>query len=142
MPTEERQVRPANKYHIDTDPATEGLSSISLIISDRRCYQCQQGEGFEEVIQKTPAELIEQINAHCATTSDYLLPDTPLKEAVFRLILASGNQPIDAEEVSKDLTERWAVSAYPRDVSPTVAQRLLDSSEAYNIAALPSEDMQ
>jgi hypothetical protein len=140
MTTQKQPVQPAIKYHIDTD-TTEGPASISLIISDRRCYQCQQGEDFEEVIQKNPAELIEQINAHCATTSDYLLPDTPLKEAVFRLILAGGNQPIDAEEVSKDLTERWAMSAYPRDVSPTIARRLLDNGEAYGIAALPPKDM-
>ena len=71
---------------------------------------------------------------------DFLLPDTPLKEAIFRVILAHGNEPMTAEDISEILTERWAMTAYPRDVTPQVIQRLLENSETYCIIKVPEPE--
>ena len=62
----------------------------------------------------------------------------PLKEALFRLILANGNQPMTADQISETLTQRWAMSAYPRNLTPHVINRILENSANYCIIPLDS----
>ncbi len=118
--------------------AEEG-SSVSLLISDRRNYLTQQHDTIDEAANADPELLIDQI-AGQSEGADYLLPDTPLKEAVFRVILASRNEPMSADEISKELRLRWTMSAYPRNLSPSVVERLLQNMESYLIGRiLPPE---
>ena len=130
QPVVEEQDSP--RYHINLGSSPDSRS-MSLVIADRRCYACQQGDTTQEVVAKDPEDLMQQIVDHCAATPDYLLPDTPLKEAVFRLLLAGGDEPMNAVELGRALSERWAMSAYPREVSSAVVQRLLDHSPYYGI---------
>jgi hypothetical protein len=73
----------------------------------------------------------------CAAAADYLLPDTPLKDAVFRVLVARGNEPLTSQDISNDLSERWAASAYPRDLSPRVIEKILDNGANYLIHEMP-----
>ena len=126
------------KYYVDVE-ADKG-SAVSLLISDRRDYLSQQHDSLEEAASADPLVLIDQIADQSASTPDYLLPDTPLKEAVFRVILANRNEPMTAAEVSEELKRRWTMSAYPRDLSPLVMERLLENMEDYSIGRiLPPE---
>ena len=86
------------------------------------------------------APFLKRIVAHCTDTPDYLLPDTPLKEAIFRVLLSRGNKPVNAEEISRELSEKWANTPYPRDVSTGVIQRLLEHSDTYCIARVPEPE--
>ncbi len=129
----------ARQYEIDLQGA-DGSRSMSALIAARRCYQCQQSLTEDMVLSSEPEEHIEQIVLQCSQTPDYLLPDTPIKEAIFRFILAGSNEPRTAAEISEELTERWSLSVYPRDVSPRVIERLLDHGESYSIVALPEPE--
>ncbi len=111
--------------------------SIPLLIASRQCYQDRQGEDEADIAGSDPKKYVKQIVKHCSKTPDYLLPDTPLKEAIFRAILAGGNEPRSAEDISEDLTERWSMTAQTRDISSQVIQRLLDNSPNYSIDRLP-----
>ena len=84
--------------------------------------------------------LIDLIVSSSSQQTDYLLPDTPLKEALFRLILAGGNEPVTAVELSDTLSARWAMSAYPRDLSPHVINRLLESGANYCIVPADADE--
>ena len=121
------------RYYVSID-AEEG-SSVSLLISDRRNYLTQQHDTIEEAATADPDLLIDQI-AGQSEEADYLLPDTPLKEAVFRVILAGRNEPISAGEISAELRRRWTMSAYPRNLSPAVVERLLQNMESYSIGSI------
>lgn len=127
----------ARRYSIDLERARGQRRSVSAMIAGRRCFACRQADTEESVPTSDPQDHITQIAKQCADTSDYLLPDTPLKEALFRVLLAGGNEPMTAEQVSEALLSRWAMSAYPRDLSATVIGILLDNSSNYCIAALP-----
>ena len=119
------------------DVTDEGQQrSVSLLIANRRCYEHRE----EDYDASAPEELIQQVTEHCKDTPDYLLPDTPLKEAIFRTILAGGNEPMTREEVSRDLSARWAMSAHPRDLAPWVIQRLMDHSEFYRLTRVPEPE--
>jgi hypothetical protein len=121
------------RYHLDISKSSNPHRSLSILIASRRCYQDQQGEDDAEVMAADPQQLIRQIADHCASSPDYLLPDTPLKESIFRTLLAAKNQPMTAQEISRQLSDRWSTTAQARDVSPKVIQRLLENSPLYSI---------
>ena len=123
------------QYYVDLEGAKERGRSIAVTIAGRRCYACQQADTGQSLPESDPQDHIDRIVEQCSDTSDYLLPDTPLREALFRVILANGNRMITAEAISEDLSERWAMSTYPRDLSPKVIGRILDRSESYSIAS-------
>ena len=125
----------APKYFIDLEASGHGRS-VPVVIGERRCHTHRQ----HEIEDAKPAALIKQITGHCKDTSDYLLPDTPIKEAIFRVLLSNGNEPLTPEEVSQILSDRWAMSASPRDLSPWVIQRLMDHSPSYFVTRVPEPE--
>lgn len=125
------------RYFIDLEGPCARRRSLPVMIASRRGYKYQGAEPVETLLTADPRELIRQIVEDSAQDPDYLLPDTPLKEAIFRVLLANGNQPMTAEEISQKLSQRWAMTANPRDISPRVIQRLLDHSESYCITRVP-----
>ena len=134
---DEEKVLP--KYLIDFDAGDAGGRSLPILIASRRCYICQQAD--EDVSDDAdPQQFIDRINEHCAAERDYLLPDTPLKEAIFRVLLTNGNEPMDAEEISVILTEKWAMTPFPRNTSAEVIGRLADNSRNYCIARVPEPE--
>ena len=130
----------AHSYFIDEKMAIGQRRSLPVIIAARKCQACRQAETAESVVASKPLKHIKRIAEQCADTSDYLLPDTPLKEAIFRVLLAGGNEPMTADEVGEVLSTRWSMSTYPRDISSKVIGRLLEHSQSYCIAALPEPE--
>ncbi|MCH8061682.1 MAG: hypothetical protein IH861_04185 [Chloroflexi bacterium] len=124
---------PPPEYLIEVAQADQESRAIALVIASRRCYEDQKADDAPPTGSSDPKVYIKRIVSHCAATEDYLLPDTPLKDAIFRVMLAGGNVPTTPESISEILSEKWAMTAYPRDVSPKVIQRLLDNSQAYGI---------
>ncbi len=137
-PTEEQQ--DASRYYIDLAVESERNQALSMLVGGRRCFQCQQGESVESVTAADPTEHMERIATHCSQTSDYLLPDTPLKEAIFRALLAGENRPMTAAEIGNELGAKWAMSAHTRDISPDVLKVLLNSSQSYRIVRVPDPE--
>ena len=122
------------KYFISPDAAEASGRSLPVLIATRRCYMCQQGEDEMTMMSADPEDLVAVIQGHCSQQQDYLLPDTPMKEAIFRTLLAAGNDPMDANEISDSVANAWALTQFPRNTSPEVIQRLLDNSEYYCLA--------
>ena len=136
--TEEESV-PAARYVVDLSKDRARVRSAPHLIATRRCYACNQVGDFPSA-KPNAREYIRRIVDCCRRTPDYLLPDTPLKEAIFRVILARGNKETTPEDVSKELTEQWSSSAYPRDVSPGLLGRLMEGSEFYCIVRVPEPE--
>ena len=130
---EAAQDRPA-KYFIDAEMAEERRRSLTVMIASRQCYICQQAVDEEELTSVETRDLIDRIVDHCNSGNDYLLEDTPLKEAIFRVLLSRGNEPMGADEISADISERLANATNQRDTSASVIERLLQHSESYCIA--------
>ena len=127
------------QYIVDLSGGANHDRSLSVLIASRRCYLDQQGEDDADIIAADPRRLVRQIAKHCADAPDYLLPDTPLKESIFRTLLAANNKPLTAEAISSQLSDRWSRTAQARDVSPAVVRRLLDNSPLYSIARAPEQ---
>ena len=128
------------KYFINFQEAEQGMRSLSAIIAARKCYLCQQGDTQESIFGSGPEDHINQIVDMCSKEPDYLLPDTPLKEAVFRVMISEGNREMTASEISGILSNVWRTSTYPRDLSPRVVMRTLENSHSYCISAILEPD--
>tara|TARA_Y100000588_G_scaffold62843_1_gene62252 strand:+ start:6634 stop:7080 length:447 start_codon:yes stop_codon:yes gene_type:complete len=124
---------PKQYYSIDIRGKTIDQLSVSMLIARRCCFSCKQTHELDLTLESNPKSYIQMITDHCKDTSDYLLPDTPLKEAIFRIILASGNRKTTAKAVEDVLASKWSSTAYPRNVSEEVIQSLLDQGSKYGI---------
>lgn len=81
----------------------------------------------------TPSEIMKIVASICSKEPDYLLPGTPISEAVFRLLIANGNRPMTLVDVQSGLATAWASVIYLKNLSDEVVQRMLDSSNEYFI---------
>ena len=101
------------KYAIDLN--NDSHRSVAMIIADRRDYAVKQSDNMENVLSSNLKELVKDISVKAIDSQEYLLPDMPLKEAVFRAVLANKNKPISAVAISQKLKNSWPVNTYPRD---------------------------
>ena len=129
-------------FVISEEHAASIGAALPLMIANRLGYMDRQALEEDPTADSDIQPLIDLIVVSSSNDADYLLPDTPLKEALFRIILANGNEPMTAEQISEILNERWAMSAYPRNLSPHVIDRLLENSANYCIVPVgePKED--
>ena len=138
--TEQNEGRQPAVFQIDVEEAEARGRSLPTLIANKRCYACQSADDDPPTPDSDPGPYIERIVEHCADTSDYLLADTPLKEALFRAILARRNDPTTSEELNMILAQRWATTPDPRDISKDVIEKILDGAWSYCIVRVPSED--
>ncbi len=125
------------KYFIDAAEAEKRRRSLPVMIASRQCYMCQQAVDEEELASAEAEDLIEQIKGHCVGTQDYLPPDTPLKEAIFRVLLSHHDEPMGADQISAAISEQWTNATNQRNTSASVIERLLQHSDSYCIAPSP-----
>ena len=126
------------KYAIDL--TVDSHKSVALIIADRRDYAGKQSDNMQHILSSNLKELVKDISAQAIDSPEYLLPDMPLKEAVFRAVLANKNKPISPVAISQKLKNSWPVNTYPRDISPKVIQSLLENMYEYPIKKIiPNE---
>ena len=104
------------RYFIDSEIADVSGRSLSFIIANRMCWMCRQRWDDVQAILADPSDLMGIIAGHCAAQQDYLLPDTPLREAIFRALLANANEPMTAEKISAVLIEKWAMTRPSRAI--------------------------
>jgi len=133
---------PPPRYIIGLDKEKAHQRSLPLLIAGRRCFSCRQADDERPTPTSKPKQYVERIVEHCSETSDYLLPDTPMKEAIFRVMLAAGNGEATAEQVGSILREKWLSTAYPRDLSTGIIQRLMDQSGFYCVSRLPEPEIE
>jgi hypothetical protein len=126
-----------HRYAIDVKAFDASGKSFAFTVRNRRCWQCQQVLDEMEVVIGDAKEHMKEISSCCSLKPDYLLPGTPLTEAVFRLLLAKGNKPMTAEEIREGLGTAWSSVLYMKDLSDELLIKLVESENAYSIAPIP-----
>ena len=58
---------------------------------------------------------------------------TPVKEALFRLFVYNNNKPLTVKQISKQLSELWEMSQFPRDIGEEKLSNLLKNVSDYYI---------
>ncbi len=121
------------KYAIDFKAMEADGRSAAFLVSSRCCWQCQQVIDEQPELSSDLKYLMAQIKSDCSQRADYLLPGTPLTEAIFRLLVATGNRPLTVQQISEQLSAAWASVIYMKDLSEELLVRLLETENDYMI---------
>lgn len=103
----------------------KGLS-LDQLVSTCLCPQCQERYRLESGFDPWAA-----IAECCGNDPSFITPFTPTAEALFRLFLAEGNQPMTPAQLEEELKARLGYSRGYRDTSAATIQRLLENTTSY-----------
>lgn len=109
-----RFIKPAlqTKFHIDFDWWERESHALRVYLMSHLCAEHQVAFAADaplELLDRVDTETGEvvQIDSlqytlgiHCAQQPEFLTPHLPLVDAVFRVFLANGNQPLSPEELA------------------------------------------
>jgi hypothetical protein len=126
----DEQQQPPERWFIDFKWLEKNNRSFLVLARGALCPQCR--EQMEEKKEKLAAdELLAHIQDCCSQSPEFITESSPLLESVFRLFLANGNQPLELEEMSKQLAKRRGGA--PKVVSVAVLARLLGNERFYGL---------
>jgi hypothetical protein len=81
-------------------------------------------------------DLLSTIKDCCSQTPGFITHRLPILECIFRLFLANNNQPLDLEELGKQLSQWRGGDAYC--TSAEVLSRLLENDQYYGLRQVQS----
>lgn len=121
------------KWFIDLNWLKQNQRSLPVLAQSCLCPQCK------DLITKKPdiasTKLLSKIRSCCCKSQDFINRRLPILESVFRLFLANGNQPLNLEELMKQLSEWWGGDTYR--ISAENLHRLLSSDQYYGLRQVP-----
>ena len=119
------------RWFIDLDWHQQNNRSFSALAHNCLCPKCQeQMEG-----EASATDLLTTIKDCCSKTPDFITGALPILESVFRLFLANGNQPLNLEELGRQLSEWRGGDTYRTSVE--VLSRLLTNDRYYGLCLVP-----
>ena len=135
--TEQAPAEPVEepKYQIDAKAFETSGRSFGFAVYSRL------STGGKAVVDddKTPGgfgsatEYMKVMSNICSKEPDFLLPGTPITEAVFKLLLANTNKAMTLDEIQSGLTTAWASVIYLKNLSDEVLHRMLNQPNDYFI---------
>ncbi len=122
------EVKP--RWSIDLDWYGQNNRSFFAVAKSCLCPKCRErlkaGEG-----ETSAAELLTTIKDCCSKTPDFITDKLPILESIFRLFLASDNQPLDLEELGRQLAQWRGDDTYR--TSAEILSRLLSQDQYYGL---------
>jgi hypothetical protein len=138
MPQQEQTVVAEEaRYWIDLQWFEQANRSFQVILSSRLCpkHQAESGSLLGKLTAPKKDLRVFRVFKECCSREqkDFFHPNLPVKEALLRILLSNGNQPMTAEELSERLIELGLDDNGLRDVSPVVIARLIDHDDWYGL---------
>lgn len=124
-------------YHIDTTWFDDRERSFTMLASSRLCEASKKKKP-----PKSESALLSTIKQCCSKRDDYIAPNMPLLEMVFRLFLANSNQPLTLEQIQERLEQYLSESAEPRDLSVSKLKRIVDNDRYYGLRLAAADEGQ
>jgi hypothetical protein len=125
------------RYHIDTTWFNDQERSFTMLASSRLCQASKKKKP-----PKSESALLSTIKQCCSKRDDYIAPNMPLLEMVFRLFLANSNQPLTLEQIQERIEQRLSESAEPRDLSVSKLKRIIDNDRYYGLRPAAADEGQ
>ena len=146
---EEEETQP--RYHISMDWYQTSGRSFAVMAESRMCSSCRTKLGsevesripvldtkgsrvvFETRLVKYGSNPVSIIRDCCSKSKGYITANLPLMEIAFRVLLANGNQPMTAEEMSQQIEEHITYAGGSRSINPEALRRVLENDDYYGI---------
>ena len=124
-----------DRYFIDFNWYQEKGRSFATLAVSRLCPTSRKKEK-----SKSDAALLKTLKQCCSKRDDFITPNMPLLEMVFRIFLGNGNQPLELWQIQEELQKYMGENgATIKDLSLPRLQRILDSDHYYGIKHAPEE---
>ncbi len=120
------------RWFIDLDWFQQSNRSFLALTRGCLCPGCRERLKGEVVA----ADLLTAIQDCCAKAPDFISGELPILESAFRLFLANGNQPLDLEELGRQLSEWRGGDTYR--TSAEILSRLLGNDQYYGLRQIDS----
>lgn len=127
-----------NLYHIDWEWLKSHNRSPSRLLKKHMCASCL--EQFKDVTDEeitTQTSAVESLKECCAGQPDFLSPNLPIMELLFRFFLSEDNQPKSAREILDHL--KAGPSPRSLDITEGKLAQLIESDRFYGLHKLTSE---
>jgi hypothetical protein len=115
------------RWFIDLDWHQQSNCSFFALAQGCLCPKCQERLKREISV----VDLLTTIKDCCSETPNFITGKLPILESIFRLFLANGNQPLDLEELGRQLSEWRGGDTYRTSVE--ILSRLLNSDQYYGL---------
>ncbi|MFQ5873098.1 MAG: hypothetical protein ACE5JL_04765 [Dehalococcoidia bacterium] len=127
------------KYAIDLDWHRQKGRSLSVLFRSR--IRLMGGDDLERKLEgKDEKAILASLRGRQSSHPDFIPPDLPILEAIFRVYLQEGNQPLSPVDLKDRLMTCWSdVGAY-KDVEPPILKRLLDHDQYYGIRQVSPQE--
>ena len=119
------QVSPV--WFIDLDWFQQNNRLFSALAQSCLCPECRERLKGEI----SAADLVTTIKDCCSKTPGFITGELPILVSIFRLFLANGNQPLDLEELGRQLSEWRGGDTYR--TSAEILSRLLKNDQYYGL---------
>ncbi|MEE9199120.1 MAG: hypothetical protein V3U26_04925 [Dehalococcoidia bacterium] len=124
------------KYFIDPEWYRQGGMSLSTLLDSRiqllgEASQKRKAKKKKKGRVTEEEALLASLGDRRPEGTDFIPPDLPILEAVFRVFLMEGNQPLTPEEIKDRLMDWWREAGAYKDVEPYILKRLLDNDRYY-----------
>ncbi len=139
------------RYFIDERWFDKSSRSYRAMGQSRMCESCKAKLGTETQ-ERTPSvdprtgrvvfeirsvpfgqNPVSAIRSCCSKRRDYITPETPVAEALFRVLLASGNQPMELERIREELSTYISMSDRPHNYSADLLERIIRTDQYYGL---------
>ena len=131
------QEQPKSHWIIDLDWYEQNHRSLFDLAQHSLCAKCNE-KLYKRKKKAVLEEVLVSIKNCCAKTPDYITAKLPIMESIFRILLANGNQPLDLEEMSEQLSGRRGGDTYT--ASPQLLLRLLSNDRWYGFKQVVEEE--
>lgn len=118
------------RWVIDLEWYQRNKRSLFTLAQGCLCPKCRQR--LKAVEGEIPAdEVLSAIRDCCSKAPGFITHQLPILESIFRLFLATDNQPLDLEEMGKQLSQWRGGDTYC--TSAEILSRLLESDQYYGL---------
>ena len=108
----------STKFHIDLDWWHDNHRDIRVYIRDVLCEECRPG--YEDLQDVEEVDMVDantgevsrvdwlwyRLRQCCSGRPDYITPEMPIMDAVFRTLLANGNEALSVQELYERIDRR------------------------------------
>ena len=124
VPLEDEE--PLRQYSIDIESYRLQARSFITLASSRLC----PGPHDKKAL-KSEVGILNTLKQCCSKKDDFMQPNSPLLEMVFRVFLANGNQPLTLEQLQERLQRIASSTSDTRDFSSDKLRRMIEADRYY-----------
>ena len=132
---------PEPYYAIDP-AAIEALGrSATVVVASRLCEAAREKAGPPEKLRSVKfADLRKLLRQHCKDDAEFLNPQLPIAETVFRLLLIMQDGPVALSTLHNEVARLWMDATWPRNISTEALARVLSNDRYYGVVEVAPQE--